>query len=213
VKSSRNSRIAAVAAGSALLVGLGSVSATAGSLIGSADIRDGGVHKADVGRNAVGASELLNGSVNQNKLSAGVLDMLKATGMPGPTGADGADGADGLEGPQGPEGPEGPEGPQGQAGQDGAPGEPGISNYVQKRVTRALPGGGTNTEAVVFCPAGASPLSGGYSINSSDEAHVIRSSPTPKGWSVVFEVPGESEISAQLWAVCATVSEPAAPPA
>jgi hypothetical protein len=79
-------------------------------------------------------------------------------------------------------------------------------------VTRALVGGGTNTEAVVFCPEGTSPLSGGYSINSSAVAQVIRSSPTPKGWSVAFEVP-DADTSAQLWVVCATVSAPPAPPA
>ncbi|HEX5860321.1 MAG TPA: hypothetical protein VFY58_00670 [Nocardioides sp.] len=42
-------RITAVLAGSALVVGVGATGAVAGNLIGSADIRDGGVHRVDLG--------------------------------------------------------------------------------------------------------------------------------------------------------------------
>jgi len=44
-----NNRITAVVAGSVLVVGLGATGAVAGDLIGSADIRDGGVHRVDLG--------------------------------------------------------------------------------------------------------------------------------------------------------------------
>ena len=43
-----NNRITAVVAGSVLVVGLGATGAVAGDLVGSADIRDGGVHPADL---------------------------------------------------------------------------------------------------------------------------------------------------------------------
>ena len=43
-----NNRITAVLAGSALVVGLGATGAVAGDLIGSADIRDGGVRSVDL---------------------------------------------------------------------------------------------------------------------------------------------------------------------
>ena len=42
-------RISAVVAGSAVIVALGATGAVAGNLIGSADIRDGGVHRVDLG--------------------------------------------------------------------------------------------------------------------------------------------------------------------
>ena len=58
-------RISAVVAGSAVLVAVGATSAVAGNLIGSADIRDGGVHRVDLG-DAVNAridSKATNGQV------------------------------------------------------------------------------------------------------------------------------------------------------
>jgi len=44
-----SNRITAVVAGSVLVVGLGATGAVAGDLIGSGDIRDGGVHSVDLG--------------------------------------------------------------------------------------------------------------------------------------------------------------------
>ncbi|HET7195073.1 MAG TPA: hypothetical protein VFI99_08785 [Nocardioides sp.] len=43
-------RISAVVAGSAVLVAVGATSAVAGNLVGSAGIRDGGVHRVDLGK-------------------------------------------------------------------------------------------------------------------------------------------------------------------
>jgi hypothetical protein len=59
-------RISAVVAGSAVLVALGATGAVAGNLIGSADIRDGGVHRVDLG-NGVNAridNKATDGQVN-----------------------------------------------------------------------------------------------------------------------------------------------------
>jgi hypothetical protein len=59
-------RISAVVAGSAVLVAVGATSAVAGNLIGSADIRDGGVHRVDLGDavNARIANKATDGQVN-----------------------------------------------------------------------------------------------------------------------------------------------------
>ena len=58
-------RISADVAGSAVLVAVGATSAVAGNLIGSADIRDGGVHRVDLGDgvNARIDSKATNGQV------------------------------------------------------------------------------------------------------------------------------------------------------
>ncbi|MFL6004575.1 MAG: hypothetical protein ACJ72P_17350 [Nocardioides sp.] len=59
-------RISAVVAGSAVIVALGATSAVAGNLIGSADIRDGGVHRQDLGNgiNARIDNKATDGQVN-----------------------------------------------------------------------------------------------------------------------------------------------------
>jgi hypothetical protein len=59
-------RISAVVAGSAVIVALGATGAVAGNLIGSADIRDGGVHREDLGSgiNARIDNKATDGQVN-----------------------------------------------------------------------------------------------------------------------------------------------------
>jgi hypothetical protein len=59
-------RISAVVAGSAVLVAVGATGAVAGNLIGSADIRDGGVHRVDLadGINARIGNKATDGQVN-----------------------------------------------------------------------------------------------------------------------------------------------------
>ncbi len=64
-----NNRITAVVAGSVLVVGLGATGAVAGNLIGSADIRDGGVHRVDLG-------EHVNARID-NKATDGQVNGLK----------------------------------------------------------------------------------------------------------------------------------------
>ncbi len=96
-------RVAAVAVGAAVVVGLGSTGAWAAANIGSDDIkvggvastniRDGGVHKGDVHRSAVGSHEVMDESL-------GLVDM-----RPSARGS--------LKGPRGPRGPAGERGPAG----------------------------------------------------------------------------------------------------
>lgn len=79
----RNHRVAAVAAGAAILVGFGSFGAVAAGLVTSAqikngtiqsvDIKNGEVKKADVGTGAVASSEIADGSVQGKDLAANTL--------------------------------------------------------------------------------------------------------------------------------------------
>ena len=80
-----NGRVAAVAVSAAALVAVGSAgTAVAAGMIGSADIRDGAVHRVD--------------------LSAGVNKALARHAAPGAKGATGATGAKGVKGDSGLEG-------------------------------------------------------------------------------------------------------------
>jgi hypothetical protein len=123
MKKLRDNRVAAVAAGSALLVGLGSIGgAVAGDMIGSKDIRNssirsvdihkGGVHKDDIKSNSVGQSELIRNSIRQWHLAGGIVDKLNDDAARGPQGPQGE------QGPKGDTGPAGPQGPSGAPGQD-----------------------------------------------------------------------------------------------
>ena len=100
------SRVAAVAVGAAVVVGLGSTGAWAAATIGSDDIRDGGirstdirnggVHKADVRRGAVGSDEVTNDSLGLADLRPSAAERLRGSKGPrGPRGPRGAKGDDG----------------------------------------------------------------------------------------------------------------------
>jgi hypothetical protein len=159
------SRTTSVVVGTALLVGLGGVGgAVAAGQIGSKDIRNGGVHAADLAKKSVTAKKLKPGAVRSKALrdggvapadlSAAVHDLIASavTGPAGPAGPEGPEGpAGGPVGPQGPAGPagavgpQGPAGPVGPAGADGADGEDGARG----------PAGPTGTAGPVG-PAGVS---------------------------------------------------------
>ena len=116
-------RVAAVAVGAAVVVGLGSTGAWAAANIGSDDIkvggvastniRDGGVHKGDVHRSAVGSHEVMDESL-------GLVDMRPSArgSLKGPRGPRGPAGEEGPRGPRGPRGPEGDDGKDGKDGKD-----------------------------------------------------------------------------------------------
>jgi hypothetical protein len=113
------SRVAAVAVGAAVVVGLGSTGAWAAATIGADDIRtggvasknirNGGVHKDDVHRDAVGSHEVLDESLGLVDLRPGAVDSLR-----------------GAQGPRGPQGPRGAQGPRGDRGDASACTIPGV---------------------------------------------------------------------------------------
>ncbi len=67
------SRVAAVAVGAAVIVGLGSTSAVAARLIDSDDIRNNSIRSEDINRNAVSSAELGQGAVLQRHLDNGAV--------------------------------------------------------------------------------------------------------------------------------------------
>jgi hypothetical protein len=103
----------------AVFVALGGSSYAAVTLsqnsVKSGHIGKGQVRKSDIARDAVGSSQVRDGSLLAKDFKAGQLA----------TGASGATGAIGPTGPTGPAGPAGPAGPSGPAGVDGPPGPQG----------------------------------------------------------------------------------------
>jgi hypothetical protein len=78
------SRTTSVVAGSAVLVALGGVSgAFAAATITSADIKDGEVKKADVGRDAVALAEIREDSVGFGELTDNVTAKINEEAQPG----------------------------------------------------------------------------------------------------------------------------------
>jgi hypothetical protein len=135
--SKSNHRVAAVAAGAAILLSLGSFGAVAAGMITGKDIKDGSIRQVDIGRNAVGAGEIEAGAVRLSDLS---------------------DGAErGLQGERGPKGEQGPKGDKGDKGDKGEAGPPGESHDINavwtanpssrlEGYTVVLEGGNTSVE-------------------------------------------------------------------
>jgi hypothetical protein len=125
-------RVAAVAAGAAVVMGLGSTGAVAADAIRSVDIRDQSVDDVDIGRGAVNTSELRDGAVLSRDIADGGLRLLdlgpevqSRLSTFGYKGEQGEPGPKGEQGPPGPVGPPGETGPQGESGRPGEQGPPG----------------------------------------------------------------------------------------
>ena len=95
----------AIAACAIVALGVGATSATASSLITSANIKDGTIHMRD--------------------LAPTLQTKITRAGKPGPQGANGANGATGLNGANGAKGQDGTNGVNGAPGAPGAQGAPG----------------------------------------------------------------------------------------
>lgn len=111
-------RVVAVAAGAAVVVGLGGTAAVADQLIGSKDIA----------KNAVLGKHIAPGAVKESDLAAAVKAKLNAAGTPGaqgPAGPAGEKGATGAAGKDGVNGKDGLNGKDGAAGKDGLNGKDG----------------------------------------------------------------------------------------
>jgi hypothetical protein len=118
----------------------GSTSATAATLITSADIKNGTIQ----------ASDIRKGTIPENRLSDGVREMLHTAGQVGPAGKDGATvyGPKGDPGPPGEQGPAGPpgrdgsgnQGPQGAPGPQGPPGGVGPAGATGPQGPKGDPG-------------------------------------------------------------------------
>jgi hypothetical protein len=135
-----SNRYAVVTSTLALVIALGGGTAYAAELITSKDIKDGGVKRADIAKDAVNSRRIADGTLLVRDFKAGQLP----AGSPGPAG---------LQGPSGPQGP---------AGQPGASGPLDLV-YVRTGPLGAVPG---ITEVYLFCPEGLSPTGGGVAASS-----------------------------------------------
>jgi hypothetical protein len=115
-----NHRVAAVAAGAAILVGFGSFGAVASGMITSEDIKNHEVKTADIDRGAVGSGKIEDGSVQMRDLDPSTVSELQSAR----TASDGAKGEKGDKGDTGPQGPAGAQGPKGDQGPVGPQGPP-----------------------------------------------------------------------------------------
>jgi Collagen triple helix repeat (20 copies) len=122
----------AIAACTIVALGVGATSATAGSLITSANIKDGTIHMRD--------------------LAPTLQKKITRAGKPGPQGANGANGATGAAGSNGTNGTNGANGAKGDPGAPGAPGQdgqPGRDGSVRfDRVTGTCSDGRSGTTAL-----------------------------------------------------------------
>jgi hypothetical protein len=152
----------------ALVVASSTGTAVAGSLIGSADIRDGAVRSID----------MRDGGVKRVDLSDSINRSLAKVGMPGAPGAQGKQGPAGEQGPEGPAGEQGPEGPAGEQGPEGPAGEDNLLDAYY--ATAFYDAGDTNAGAIatVACKAPSdTAISGGVQVLGLDEGANVRNTP------------------------------------
>jgi hypothetical protein len=180
-----HSRVAAVAAGAALLVGVSSVGAVAGSMITSKDIKNDTVRSVDVHDNGL----------YMRDLSQGVQKRINAPGPRGETGATGA------------------QGEKGDPGAPGAPGPAALAN-IEHWSSAGTVVAGTTGVVQVNCPtATKTAISGGFSVDGySPEVQVLASRNTidSKGWLVYAHNNDSVAHDVRAWVICAdaNVAEP-----
>jgi hypothetical protein len=194
---------------------VGATSATAASLITSADIKNGTIQASDIRR----------GAISESRLARDVRQTLRSVGKVGPAGKDGAT----VYGPKGDRGPEGPQGRTGQTGRDGTgtqgaqgaqglkgdKGDPGLGGLESDgpypgatdlgnlgtngsegdNSSETWPGdnGAALHRSWVMCPAGKTAIGGGFS--RADEApadfaklNIVSSQPTQiRDGALVYE--------------------------
>jgi hypothetical protein len=163
-------------------------------------------------RNSVGSAQVVNGSLAKADLNKKTVAALKglrgAQGVPGPQGPQGSAGARGAQGLQGLRGATGLQGLQGLQGVQGSSGVSGWT-YLVGALTLTAPSDGHKE---VFCPAGKKPLGGGWSVATGDDPDftIRESAPSgasPNGWYVMARNTGTSHtITAYVWVICASMA-------
>lgn len=157
--------------------------------------------------------------------TAGVWQLLAATGPAGPAGATGPGGAPGSDGAAGPAGPKGDTGsvgapgPAGGAGATGATGATGptgpagLSAYSLVNGGQSYIGTSSTVTVIATCPNSTVPLGGGFSTYTpyGDPSYiadyVLASYPTSTGYaSQIRNVSGSYYFYATPYVTCAKVS-------
>lgn len=155
-----------VAAVAASLVMGGTASYAAGSLITSAQIKDGAVHSQDISAGAVTSGKIADHAVRLNDISLGAQDALQ--GNQGPKGDTGA---------QGPQGDQGPKGDTGNAGKDGVSGVQADTPYGDdidhndglSQSADTIPAGATQSVWVECHGDSMTAISGGFIMGATGD--------------------------------------------
>ena len=93
------SRTGIIVTGASAVLLLSSVGgAVAANKVGSPEIVNGGVKKADIASNAVGSKEVKNHSLRGRDLNPKLVNRLRVAGPPGIQGIPGTNGRDGIDG-------------------------------------------------------------------------------------------------------------------
>jgi hypothetical protein len=220
-------RVGAVVAGASVLVILGGVGgAVAGTLVTSAAIKNETIQARDIGPGAVTRSEVRDGSLGVDDLSAFVQGELAEQAQ---------DGAEGPAGPAGQTGPVGPQGPAGADGQDGADGVAALESASSSAIWAIGPAGAFHSSSVA-CPEGKVALGGGFrpdpqtgsavkglQVVSSTPAQIdftlvddpetptderlvpLEAGGSPNGWMVTGFNNGNTDLTVEPWVLCAAV--------
>lgn len=159
--SAARSRIAAVAVGALVIVGLGGAGAVAAKQITGKQIKDGSITAKDVRNGSLGGSEFKDNSIGLRVISdAAQRALTGARGEAGPVGPQGPQGDAGETGATGTRGETGPQGPKGDAGATGIQGPKGDTGPAGADATIAF-SSAENNSAIADVKQGGSILNGG----------------------------------------------------
>ncbi|HST24885.1 MAG TPA: hypothetical protein VLJ76_02755 [Gaiellaceae bacterium] len=182
-------RLIAIAAAAAALIAGGAAFAA---------IPDGGVFHACY-KTSGGQLRLVNSASECNPSETAT--QWNQTGSVGPEGPAGPQGQVGAQGPAGPQGDKGDPGPQGPAGTDG------VSGY--ERASTGFGSGvapGDFDSAEVQCPAGKSPVGGGFiAINENGSptgVSVVQDEAEGDGWHVIIFDTSSSGVRLSVQVIC-----------
>jgi hypothetical protein len=156
--------------------------------VGAVQIKKSAVSGKKIAKNAVTSAKVKDGSLMAADFRAGQLP-AGPKGDPGQRGATGPRGLQGLQGIQ---------------GQKGEKGDPGVSAYQTIYHDDTVAAGGVKGMGTM-CPAGTTPLGGGY-LYSADHLLVVESRPDGSYWDVAVRNSENYPVTVRIYAVCAKVA-------
>jgi hypothetical protein len=148
---------------------------------------------AKIKANSIGSKQIKDSSITGGDVADGSLSPADFTGSV-----------------QGPAGPAGPAGAQGQQGQ---PGAPGLAALQRVQIQQSIANNG-NAAIDAVCPAGKSPIAGGYEVIGAPMAIKVDAPVNTNGsgtapldaWRVQAVNTSGSSSTLRVYAVCATVT-------
>jgi hypothetical protein len=179
-----------------------------GAAYAATTLGTGAVHTENLANGAVTTSKLAQGAVSPDKLNKALLSEITAKD------ASDSPGSSSSQGPQGPQGPKGDTGATGAAGPRGATGATGPAGprttftTVEGYAPEPIVDGGMGF-AQADCPAGDTPVGGGYKIEPADPTFPVSvtvDEPDTAGWSVQLTSTASDDggaVTLTAYAVCA----------